>query len=127
MNTIDHFIGFSAQALKVRSDRMQVLSENIANADTPNYKARDVKFSKVLQDVAYDNLSATSNLHMTHVQNAPRNGIMYRIPLNNSFDGNTVEIGVEQAQYGKAAGDYRASLAFIESRTSAIRRALKGE
>ena len=46
---------------------------------------------------------------------------------DSSADGNTVEIGVEQAQYGKAAGDYRASLAFIESRTSAIRRALKGE
>jgi len=127
MNTIDHFIGFSAQALKVRSDRMQVLSENIANADTPNYKARDVKFSKVLQDVAYDNLTATSNLHMTHVQNAPRNGIMYRIPLNNSFDGNTVEMNIEQAQFGQAAGDYQATLNILEQRINTFKRAFKGE
>ena len=104
-----------------------LLAANIANADTPNYKARDVKFSKVLEDVAYDNLSATSALHMTNVQNAPRNGIMYRIPLNNSFDGNTVEMNIEQAQFGQAAGDYQATLNILENRISTFKRAFKGE
>ena len=127
MNSIDNYIGFSGLALQVRSDRMQVLSENIANADTPNYKARDVKFSKVLEDVAYNSLSATSALHMSSVQNTPRNGIMYRIPLNNSFDGNTVEMNIEQAQFGQAAGDYQATLNILENRISTFKRAFKGE
>ena len=127
MNSIDNYIGFSGLALQVRSDRMQVLSENIANADTPNYKARDVKFSKVLEDVANNSLTATSALHMTSVQNTPRNGIMYRIPLNNSFDGNTVEMNIEQAQFGQAAGDYQATLNILENRISTFKRAFKGE
>jgi flagellar basal-body rod protein FlgB len=127
MNSIDNYIGFSGLALQVRSDRMQVLSENIANADTPNYKARDVKFSKVLEDVANNSLTATSALHMTSVHNTPRNGIMYRIPLNNSFDGNTVEMNIEQAQFGQAAGDYQATLNILESRISSFKRAFKGE
>jgi flagellar basal-body rod protein FlgB len=127
MNIIDNYIGLSANALNVRSQRMQVLSENIANADTPNYKARDIKFSKVLQDATYNNLQTTSNLHMSEAQNAPRNGIMYRIPLNNSFDGNTVEMNIEQAQFGQASGDYQATLNILESRINAFKRAFKGE
>jgi len=106
MNTIDNFIHASAQALTVRSQRMELLSQNIANADTPNYKARDIKFSKVLEDVAYSSLSATSSGHMTVAQESPVNGVMYRLPLNNSFDGNTVEMNIEQAQFGQAATDY---------------------
>ena len=51
----------------------------------------------------------------------------YRTPFNSSFDGNTVEINVEQAQFGKAAGDYQATLNFLENRISGIRKALKGE
>ena len=52
---------------------------------------------------------------------------MYRIPLNNSFDGNTVEMNIEQAQFGQAAGDYQATLNILESRISSFKRAFKGE
>ena len=82
---------------------------------------------KVLEDVAHNSLNATSALHMTSVQNTPRNGIMYRIPLNNSFDGNTVEMNIEQAQFGQAAGDYQATLNILENRISTFKRAFKGE
>jgi flagellar basal-body rod protein FlgB len=51
----------------------------------------------------------------------------YRIPFNVAFDGNTVELNIEQAQYGKAAADYQATLQFLEQRVSSIRRALKGD
>jgi flagellar basal-body rod protein FlgB len=51
----------------------------------------------------------------------------YRVPFNTAFDGNTVELSVEQAHYGKAAADYQATLAFLESRVSSIRKALRGE
>ena len=52
---------------------------------------------------------------------------MYRVPLNASFDGNTVESSVEQANYGKTAADFQASLTFFESRVASIRKALRGE
>ena len=127
MNLLDGALGVHEQALRVKAQRLEVLSQNIANADTPNYKARDVKFSKVLEDVSYNQLSATSALHMSTVESAQRNGIMYRIPLNNSFDGNTVEMNIEQAQFGQAAGDYQATLNILEQRINTFKRAFKGE
>jgi flagellar basal-body rod protein FlgB len=51
----------------------------------------------------------------------------FRTPFNNSFDGNTVEMSVEQAQYGKAAADYQATLNFLENRVSSVRKALRGD
>jgi len=54
-------------------------------------------------------------------------GVVYRVPYNAAVDGNTVEISVEQANYGEAAADYQATLRFLESRVSGIRKALKGE
>ena len=127
MNSIDNYIGFSGLALQVRSDRMQVLSENIANADTPNYKARDIKFSKVMEDVGYSSLKTTAALHMPIAEGSQINGMVYRIPLNNSFDGNTVEMNIEQAQFGQAAGDYQATLNILEQRINTFKRAFKGE
>ena len=56
-----------------------------------------------------------------------KDGVMYRIPFNVAFDGNTVELNVEQAQYGKAAADYQATLNFLEQRISGMRKALRGE
>ncbi len=55
------------------------------------------------------------------------NAIVYRVPLNPSLDNNTVEIGLEQAKFGRAAADYQASLQFLESRVSGLRKALRGE
>ncbi|MFZ9297818.1 MAG: flagellar basal body rod protein FlgB [Hylemonella sp.] len=127
MRTIDDVIGISAQALAVRSQRMEVLSQNIANADTPNYKARDIKFSKVMEDVGYSSLKTTAALHMPIAEGSQINGMVYRIPLNNSFDGNTVELNIEQAQFGQAAGDYQATLNILESRLNSFKRALKGD
>lgn len=127
MRTIDDVIGISAQALAVRSQRMEVLSQNIANADTPNYKARDIKFSKVLEDVGYNQLNTTANMHMPIAEGSEHNGMMYRIPLNNSFDGNTVELNIEQAQFGQAAGDYQATLNILENRINSFKRALRGD
>jgi len=106
---------------------MEVLARNIANADTPNYKAQDIDFKAMLQDVKTEYLNATNDKHYAGIQDAPDDGMRYRIPYNSSFDGNTVEISLEQAQFGKAAGDYQATLQFLENRIGGIRKALKGE
>jgi flagellar basal-body rod protein FlgB len=127
MNLLSDAFGIHEKALSVRSQRMEVLARNIANADTPNYKAQDVDFKAMLQDVKTEYLNATNEKHYAGIQDAPDDGMRYRIPYNSSFDGNTVEISLEQAQFGKAAGDYQATLQFLENRIGGIRKALKGE
>ena len=72
-------------------------------------------------------LRTTHNRHIAHSNASTANGEYYTVPFNPSIDGNTVEISVEQAKYGKAAAEYQASLRFIESRVSGIRKALRGE
>ena len=127
MDILKSAFGINEQALAVRSRRLEVLARNIANADTPNYKAEDVDFKAMLKEVKKDYLTATHGKHYAAVAEAPDNGMRYRTPFNSSFDGNTVEISVEQAQFGKAAGDYQATLQFLENRIGGIRKALKGE
>jgi flagellar basal-body rod protein FlgB len=127
INLLSNAFGIHERALSVRSQRMEVLARNIANADTPNYKAQDIDFKAMLQDVKTEYLNATNDKHYAGIQDAPDDGMRYRIPYNSSFDGNTVEISLEQAQFGKAAGDYQATLQFLENRIGGIRKALKGE
>ena len=127
MSVFDTALGIHERALSVRSQRMELLARNIANADTPNYKAQDIDFKAMLQDVKSDALTATHEKHYSAMQEVPDNGLRYRTPFNSSFDGNTVEMNVEQAQYGKAASDYLVTLQFLQTRISDLRKAIQGE
>ena len=120
-------LGIHERALAVRSQRMEVIARNIANANTPNYKAQDLDFKAMLQEAKTEYLTATNEKHFAGIQDAPDNGMRYRTPFNSSFDGNTVEMNVEQAQYGKAATDYQATLQFLQNRIGDVRKALRGE
>ena len=119
--------GVTEQALQVRSQRLEVLSRNIANADTPNSKAQDLDFKAMFKESEKQYLNATHPEHFAVITDAPDNGMRYRIPFNSSFDGNTVEISVEQSNFGKAAADYQATASFLSNNISGIRKALKGE
>ena len=127
MNLIDNALGVHAQALGLRSKRMDVLARNIANADTPHYKAKDIDFRSVLKQTREDALQTTSNMHMALPMEESPGGEKYRIPFNAAFDGNTVELNVEQAKFGQIAADYQATLNILENRVSGIRRALRGD
>lgn len=127
MDVFSDAFGIHERALGVRSQRMEVLARNIANADTPNYKAQDVDFKAMLKEAKTEYLTATNEKHFVGLQEAPDDGMRYRTPFNSSFDGNTVEMNVEQAQYGKAATDYQATLQFLQDRISGMRKALRGE
>ena len=129
MDMIDRALGVHAKALEVRSRRMEVIAQNIANADTPRYKARDVDFRAVLAQSQAGDLRQTHGRHLQDEADGPKakDGVMFRNPFNTSFDGNTVELNVEHAQYGKAAADYQATLNFLENRVASMRKALKGE
>jgi flagellar basal-body rod protein FlgB len=127
MNMIDSALGVHAQALGLRSHRMEVLSKNLANADTPNFKAQDVDFMKVLQSAKEDLINTTNKQHIEMLPPETANGLMYRIPFNVAFDGNTVEMNVEQAKFGQSAADYQTTLNILENRVTGIRRALRGD
>jgi flagellar basal-body rod protein FlgB len=127
MARFDNILGIHEQALSVRSQRIDLLSQNIANAQTPGFKARDIDFKAVLASATGDRLQATHRQHFTVGEDQNRDGLVYRIPLNASADGNTVESSVEQAQFGGAAAQYQATLDFLNNRVSGLRRALRGE
>jgi len=127
MNMIDNALGVHAQALGLRSKRMEVLARNIANADTPHYKAKDIDFRSVLKQTREDALNSTHNMHMKIAMEEDSSGEKYRMPFNASFDGNTVEMNVEQAKFGQVAADYQTTLNILENRVSGIRRALRGD
>lgn len=117
------------QALRFRALRNQVLSSNIANADTPNYKARDLDFGTALKGAQLENigLTRTSDLHKQAwgvTQDGART--MYRVPTQPSLDGNTVSMDVEQAAFAENALKYRVSLSFLDGHIRTLRYALKG-
>lgn len=124
---LDTLFGIHADALQLKARRMEVLSTNIANADTPGFKAKDVDFRAVLGwQLGVGSMSATHARHWRGPGHSD-NGEVFTIPYNPAVDGNTVEIGLEQAKFGKAAVDYQATLDFLQGRVSAYKRALKGE
>jgi flagellar basal-body rod protein FlgB len=127
MNMIDKALGVHAQALSLRSRRMELLGLNIANSDTPNFKAKDVDFKSVLQATSSGALNVTNKAHLPLTDSGSPDGEVYRIPYDTSFDGNTVEMNVEQAKFGQAAADYQATLNILENRIGGIRKALRGD
>ena len=127
MDLMSSALGIHERALGVRSQRMEVIARNIANADTPNYKAQDIDFKAMLKEVKTEYLTATNEKHYAGIQDSPDNGMRFRTPFNSSFDGNTVEMNVEQAQYGKAATEYQATLQFLQNRIGGLRKAMRGE
>ena len=128
MKILDSAFAFTERTLAVRGQRMEVLSKNIANADTPNYKAQDVDFRSVLKGTQLPTaMNATQKGHFSESKMISDANLFYTTPLNSSVDGNTVELSVAQAKYGRAAAQYQATMRFIESDVSGIRKALKGE
>ena len=113
----EKLFGVHAAALQLRSQRMMMLASNIANAATPNYKARDLDFAKAL-DLAKQGSS---------VEGAMGGATRYRVPTQASLDGNTVEMATEQTAFAENALAYRSSLAFLQGRIGTLTRALKGE
>ena len=113
----------------MRAQRNEVLSSNIANADTPNYKARDFDFADALRNASATQMSMkkTSELHQEAWGTVRGGGrMMYRMPMQPSLDGNTVEADIEQAAFAENAMQYRATLAFLDGKIRTLRLAIKG-
>lgn len=109
--------------------RNQILSSNIANADTPNYKARDFDFQSAMQAARGESvrLMRTNEMHMES-GGTERYGtdVQYRIPMQPTLDGNTVETDVEQAAFAENAVHYRAALSFLNGSIRTLKFSLRG-
>jgi flagellar basal-body rod protein FlgB len=118
-------------ALLARARRAGVLAANLANADTPNYKARDIDFGATLQGAGAQTnlaLAARNSAHLGGAATAAPGGeLKYRIPFQASLDGNTVETPIEMAAFSENAVRYQASLMFINRTINAIETALTGQ
>ena len=127
MNFIDRAFSLNEKSLNVRAQRMEVLSRNIANADTPHFKAQDIDFKSIMKSASEGSVVTTNAMHLTEGPEQSSDGLKYRVPFNVSFDGNTVELPVEQAKFGQYAADYQTTLSILENRISGIRKALRGD
>ena len=117
---LDDALSFQSKALGLRAHRQQILAGNIANADTPNYKARDFDFSVALKDAVAGRNGGDLPLATTspgHVQGATGSSgptrLMYRTPSQDSVDGNTVDMDLERSAFSENAIQYQAGLSFI--------------
>jgi flagellar basal-body rod protein FlgB len=132
---LDAQIGIHADALRIRSQRAELIANNLANADTPNFKARDVDFRAALAASGY--AGATGGVALSTTQGGHLGGpsavegadpaLRYRQPLAPSLDGNTVDVQVEQASFGENAVRYQATLTFINSKLRGLMTAITGQ
>ncbi len=127
----DKALGVHQHTLGIRAKRAEVISSNIANADTPNYKAKDVDFGQAMKSaVSKQRGMSLGGTHKNHfdIQGAVQSQTGYRVPNQpDTGDGNTVEMQTEQAAYMENALEYQMSLGFLESKFSGMKKAIRGD
>lgn len=133
VSKIDSALQFNRTVLNLRSARQELIASNIANVDTPNYKAKDIDFAKALQGAMSGNtvklqMAGTAPHHLSsgtseNVMGAP---VMFRNVVQPSADGNTVDMDVERAQFADNALRYEASVKFVDNQIKNVLTALQG-
>jgi flagellar basal-body rod protein FlgB len=122
-------IDLHARSLTVANQRLELLADNVANADTPNYKARDLDFRAAMAGVARDGdlpLASTAGRHIGGAADGGRATPLYRVPDQPSLDGNTVDPQRENAAFAETAVRYQTSLTFLQARLASLRNAITG-
>ncbi|MDD1793556.1 flagellar basal body rod protein FlgB [Enterovibrio sp. ZSDZ42] len=116
-------LGVHPSALAFRTERAKVIAGNLANADTPHFKARDISFENAMDSVA----SQARAKHMQRRSISQHHEMLYRNPMQPSQDGNTVELGIEQAKFAENAMAFETSMTFLNMKFSGLRSAIKGQ
>jgi len=112
-------LGLHADALHLRAERTRILASNIANENTPGFQAQDIDFAASLAQVQAE---AGGELALDGDSDP-----LYRVPYHPTGDGNTVEIGVEQAAFSQNATDFQTSLTFINMKLRGLAKAINGQ
>ncbi len=130
--TFDKAFGLQESALRLRVERAGVLSSNLANADTPGYKARDINFHEALASQMSGQqtgrMAATRGGHIDQSSGMrPEHEFYYRMPTQPSIDGNTVEENTEHAEFMKNSLEFQSAFTFLNSRIKGLQKAIRGE
>jgi flagellar basal-body rod protein FlgB len=125
----DSLFGVAGRALQLCEDRTALLTGNIANASTPNYKAKDIDFAKMIKQAEEsDSFLQTNNpKHINTSSGVDSESIMYRVPMQKSVDGNTVDGEIERKNFIENALNYQVNLTFIQSKSDQLMKAIRGE
>lgn len=135
IESLDRLFQFQANALNLRAYRQQLLASNIANADTPGYKARDIDFAAALRNAGAGNTEATSsavplrasnNRHLAGLTSSAPAEALYRNGQQPSIDGNTVDMDIERNRFAENAVHYDANLTFLSAQIKLMTAALQG-
>ncbi|WP_422135172.1 flagellar basal body rod protein FlgB [Endozoicomonas sp. ALD040] len=118
-------LGVHPRALAFRGVRAEVIAGNLANIDTPGFKARDVEFKTILNGQLSGD-ATTDGRHLDMPPTGQNNSMLYRIPFHQTTDGNSVELGVEQAYFSQNAMDFQTSLIFLRKKLGSLEQAIKG-
>lgn len=131
--SFDKAFGIHPQAMLVRSQRAELLASNIANADTPGYKAKDIDFASALETAKSQIKSGNSmtRTHASHISGGTQTSMsneMYRVPNQpDTGDGNSVDVQVERNLYTQNSLEYQASLSFLSGKIMGLKKALGGQ
>ena len=128
--SFDNALGIHEDALNLRSQRAEVLANNLANADTPGFKARDIDFKSALNQASEQQGLAMQGSNPGHIGEHGGNDeaeLLYRNPMQPAIDGNTVDAQVEMANYTRNAMDFQASFQFLNGRFQGLMTAIRGE
>lgn len=133
IDKLDAALRFEQEALGLRARRQEVIAANIANADTPGYKARDLDFGGELERIVQAGrgagglqLTTTASRHVDAAAMPAADGsLLFRVPAQPSIDGNTVEMDAERANFAENTVHYQAGLAVINSRIRSLLAALQ--
>jgi len=129
-------LDFQAAALALHAERAKVLASNIANADTPNYQAKDFDFSQALalataRNAGSGNATAPTQTDPAHLASpgsaAPAPALQYRQPLQSALDGNSVDLDAERAAFSENSVRYEATLRFLNSQIKTMLTAITGQ
>ena len=140
LNQLGDTLSYHGDALKLRAERQRVLAANIANADTPNYKAMDFDFKAALHN-ATSGLGSNTSAAVGALRTDPRHlatstpstlalsgvDLQYRTPDQLSIDGNSVEMDTERASFADNAVRYEASVRFLNAQIKALTMAIQGQ
>ena len=115
----DETLGLHERALSLHMQRSEILASNLANEDTPGFKARDIDFAAEMQRQEHPSALLASA--------GPRSmDLKFRIPNQPSQDGNSVELATEQAEFSRNAMDFQTSLTFLTLKFRGLKQAIEG-
>ena len=128
MKFIEGHLKVHSESLALRSKRNEILSANMPNAATPNFKANDLDFNEMLNNkMGLWEVNTNDRRHFKLSIGPNEQGVKFRQNVTPSKDGNTVELHVEQMQFSENVMRYQSSLEFLNRKIAGLMSAIKGE